>query len=93
MIRSFRCKDTEALFGGNCPQRFRPFQRQAERKLQMLEAAESLQDLRSPPGNRLEKLVGDRPEQYSIRMNDRWRICFEWIDGAAADVEIMDYHR
>ena len=93
MIRSFRCKDTEALYEGNCPKRFRAFLSQAERKLQMIDAAESLLDLRSPPGNRLEKLTGDRPEQYSIRINDRWRICFEWKGASAINVEIVDYHR
>jgi proteic killer suppression protein len=64
----------------------------AERKLQMLDAAVELADLRIPPGNRLEKLAGDRKGQYSIRINDQWRICFEWKDAGAWGVEIVDYH-
>jgi proteic killer suppression protein len=64
----------------------------AQRKLAMLDAAESLGDLRGPPGNRLEKLTGDREGQHSIRVNDQWRICFRWRDGDALDVEITDYH-
>ncbi len=64
----------------------------AQRKLAVLDAAESLQDLRVPPGNRLEKLSGDRDGQQSIRINDQWRICFRWRDGDAHDVEITDYH-
>jgi len=64
----------------------------AQRKLAVLDAAESLQDLRVPPGNRLEKLSGDRDRQQSIRINDQWRICFRWRDGDAHDVEIVDYH-
>ena len=64
----------------------------AQRKLSILDAAERLEDLRIPPGNRLEKLRGDRQDQYSIRVNDQWRICFRWFDGHAYDVEIVDYH-
>jgi proteic killer suppression protein len=67
-------------------------QRLAQRKLVILNAAESVQDLRVPPGNRLERLSGDRTGQYSIRVNDQWRICFRWRDGDALDVEIVDYH-
>ena len=67
-------------------------QRQALRKLLILDGAESLQDLRVPPGNRLERLKGDREGEYSIRINDQWRICFTWSDGAADEVEITDYH-
>jgi proteic killer suppression protein len=67
-------------------------QRAALRKLLLLDAAESLHDLRVPPGNRLEKLAGDREGQYSIRINDQWRVCFLWKDGGAHDVEITDYH-
>jgi len=67
-------------------------QQVALRKLRMLHRAETLQDLRIPPANRLERLVGDREGQYSIRVNDRWRICFAWQDGEASDVEIVDYH-
>lgn len=69
MIRSFHCKDTEALFSGRCPRRWQAFRAQAERKLAQLDAAASLEFLRSPPGNRLEKLAGDRASQYSIRIN------------------------
>lgn len=67
-------------------------QRVAQRKLAILHAAESLEDLRAPPGNRLERLSGDRGGQYSIRVNDQWRICFRWSDGDAYEVEIVDYH-
>jgi len=70
----------------------REIQRVALRKLVMLHAAESLQDLRAPPGNRLERLSGDREGQYSIRINDQWRVCFRWAEGDAYDVEITDYH-
>jgi proteic killer suppression protein len=92
MIRSFRCEDTRALFAGENPKRFRAFKAQAERKLQMLGAAEAIIDLRNPPGNRLESLGGDRSGQWSIRINQRWRLCFVWRDDAAWDVEIVDYH-
>ncbi len=92
MIRSFASRDTEELFGGGSPRRFRSFQAQGERKLQMLDSAEGLNDLRVPPGNRLEKLAGDRRGQYSIRINDQWRICFRWRNDGAWDVEIVDYH-
>ncbi|HEV2473750.1 MAG TPA: type II toxin-antitoxin system RelE/ParE family toxin [Chthonomonadales bacterium] len=91
MIKSFGNRETEALYQCDCPAAFRAFRKVAERKLQMLEAAATLQDLRSPPGNRLEKLAADRAGQYSIRINDQWRICFRWQDGAC-DVEIVDYH-
>jgi len=92
MIRSFSCKDTQLLFEGRCPRRFRAIQVQAERKLQMLDAATAIVDLRSPPGNRLEKLSGGRNSQWSIRINQQWRICFQFKDGHAEDVEIVDYH-
>ena len=92
MITSFRCKDTQNLFEGNCPLKFKPFCAVAERKLQMLDHAFSISDLRMPPGNRLEALQGDRTGQWSIRINDRWRICFRFEDGNAWDVEIIDYH-
>jgi toxin HigB-1 len=92
MIKSFRCKDTERLFAGHSPRRFRAFQPAAERKLTLLNAAETLEFLRSPPGNHLEALSGDRAGQYSIRINKRWRLCFVWSDGNAHDVEIVDYH-
>lgn len=92
MIRSFACKDTLQLFAGQCPNRFRAIQMQAERKLQMLDAATDVADLRSPPGNRLEKLSGDRNDQWSIRINQQWRICFRFENGDVHDVEIVDYH-
>ena len=92
MIQSFRCKSTQAVFEGECPQRFSAIQAVAERKLAQLEAAQTLDFLRSPPGNRLEKLSGDRESQWSIRINAQWRICFTWSDLGPADVEIVDYH-
>jgi len=91
-IRSFRCADTEALYQGLRPRRFRNIEATAERKLQMLDAAQELKDLRAPPGNRLEALVGDRAGWHSIRINDQWRICFVWHDDGAHQVEIVDYH-
>ena len=93
MIRSFLCKETEALFNRNLSRKFPPdIQRTALRKLVILDSAESLMDLKIPPSNRLEKLVGDRKGQYSIRITERWRICFKWFRGDAYDVEIVDYH-
>jgi len=92
MIRSFRDRGTERLFEGQCPARWRAIRAAAERKLQMLDSAAEVADLRSPPGNRLEKLAGNRKGQYSIRINDQWRICFRWVEGGAWDVEIVDYH-
>ena len=92
MIRSFRSKDAEALFADVDVPRFRAFERIARRKLLYLHRARSLQDLRVPPGNRLEALKGDRKGQHSIRINDRWRVCFVWRGGDAYDVEIVDYH-
>jgi len=93
MIRSFRDKGTECLFSRRYSQRFPPdVQRTAWRKLAILDAAENLTDLRVPPGNRLEKLSGDRAGQYSIRINDQWRICFCWSEGDAYEVEVADYH-
>jgi proteic killer suppression protein len=92
VIRSFASRDTEELFGGGSPRKFRSFQAQAERKLQMLDSAKDLNDLRVPPGNRLEKLAGTRAGQYSIRVNDQWRVCFTWSDSAAGNVELVDYH-
>ena len=91
-IRSFRCADTEALYQGLRPRRFRNIEATAERKLQMLDAAQELKDLRAPPGNRLEALLGDRAGWHSIRINDQWRVCFTWTGTAAEGVEIVDYH-
>ena len=91
-IRTFLCQDTEALYEGRRPRRFRNIEAVAERKLQMLDAATDLKDLRSPPGNRLEALAGDRAGQHSIRINGQWRICFVWTDTGPDRVEIVDYH-
>lgn len=92
MIRNFRCKDTETLFNDDDCHRFRNIERVARRKLLYLHHALTLDDLRSPPGNRLESLKGDRKGQYSIRINDQRRICFRWKNGEVFDVEIVDYH-
>ena len=92
VIRSFRCRETEALFHDELVPRFRAIERVARRKLLYLHAARRLEDLRVPPGNRLEALRGDRRGQHSIRVNDQWRICFVWQDGEAGEVEIVDYH-
>jgi proteic killer suppression protein len=92
MIRSFQCADTEALSKGNRVKRFLNIEAVARRKLRQLEIASRLEDLRVPPGNRLEALKGRRIGQYSIRVNDQWRVCFRWSDAGADDVEIVDYH-
>ncbi len=93
MLKTFATKHTQALHQTGQPARqHRAFARQAKRKLAMLNAATDVRDLTSPPGNRLEKLSGDRAGQYSIRINDQWRICFRWDQGDAYDVEICDYH-
>lgn len=93
MIRSFRDRDTDRLFRREPIRRFPPdVHRAALRKLFLLDAAESLEDLRMLPGNRLEKLRGDRAGKHSIRVDDQWRVCFRWKDGDAEDVEIVDYH-
>lgn len=92
MIRSFRDAETERLFRRESVRRFKAIERQALRKLDMLDAAPDLRSLSSPPGNQLEQLKGDRKGQYSIRINDRWRICFDWRDGHAYETEIVDYH-
>lgn len=92
MIRSFACSDTEKLFNGAMVRRFAAFARPARRRLLILHAGTDLRDLSSPPGNRLEKLKGERAGQYSIRINDQWRICFYWVNGNAESVEIVDYH-
>ena len=93
MIQSFACADTERLFRRERPKRFpQSVQRVAFRKLRMLHRAQTLQDLRVPPGNRLETLKGNRKGQHSIRVNDQFRICFVWQSGDAFEVEIVDYH-
>ena len=92
MIRSFRDRETERVFRGEGSRRLSPdIQRRALRKVLLLDAAESLDDLRSAPGSRLEKLIGNRAGQHSIRINDRWRICFRWEREDALEVEILDY--
>jgi proteic killer suppression protein len=93
MIHSFRCKRTRSLYEhGVCPGSWRAFETAALRKLDMIDAANELGDLRSPPGNRLEKLAGDRDGQWSIRINGQWRVCFRWSENGPEDVEIVDYH-
>jgi len=92
VIKSFRSKETEELFHYQRSKRFRAFERVALRKLLQLHAATDLSVLASPPGNYLEALRGDRKGQHSIRINDRWRICFVWRDGHAYEAEIVDYH-
>lgn len=92
MVRSFKCADTEALLKGIRVKRFVNIATVARRKLRQLEIAARLSDLKVPPGNRLEALRGDRSGQYSIRINDQWRVCFRWTDAGAEDVEIVDYH-
>jgi proteic killer suppression protein len=92
MILSFRCGHTAALAGGNPVKRFRNIESVARRKLRQLEIAMNLEDLRIPPGNRLEALIGNRAGQYSIRINGQFRLCFRWTKAGAWDVEIVDYH-
>jgi proteic killer suppression protein len=92
MIRRFKDKKTENLFAGESVKEFAGFRKVAERKLTMLDSATELKDLFSPPGNRLEKLKGDRAGQHSIRINDQWRICFVWKDDGPYEVGITDYH-
>lgn len=93
MIVGFACRETAAVFEGRRSTRFPPsIHRAAMRKLWMLDAAVTLDDIRVPPANRLEKLKGDRAGYYSIRINDQWRICFKWERSIASDVEIVDYH-
>lgn len=92
MIKTFRCRDTEAMFHGRRIARFVNIESVAMRKLAMLNRAERLADLRVPPGNRPEPLAGDRAGQHSIRVNDQFRICFRWTDAGPEDVEIVDYH-
>jgi proteic killer suppression protein len=93
MIRSFKCQKTQRLYeDGTCDKKFRPFQREAEKALRKLEAAEDIYDLWNPPSNRFEALEGKRKGQYSIRINAKWRICFSWGEKGPEDVEIVDYH-
>ena len=92
MIRSFRCADTERLASGQRVRRFVNIERVARRKLRQLQIANRLDDLRIPPGNRLERLKGDRLGQHSIRINDQYRLCFRWTHAGAEEVEIVDYH-
>ncbi len=92
MIHSFKCKDTESLFNSEGVRKFRNIERVARRKLLQIHAATLLESLRIPPGNQLEALSRDRAGQHSIRVNDQWRICFEWRDDGAYNVEIVDYH-
>lgn len=93
MIKSFADRETEKIWLGRRSQRFsQPIAQAALRKLFMIEAAETVDDLREPPGNRLEMLRGGRKGQWSIRINQQWRICFNWENGYAENVEIIDYH-
>jgi toxin HigB-1 len=92
MIQSFKCKDTLALFEGKSPRCFKAFVSVAERKLAQLDAAQTLEFLKAPPGNHLEALKGDRKGQHSIRINDQWRLCFKWSEMGPTEVEIVDYH-
>jgi toxin HigB-1 len=92
VIRSFKCPETQKLFETGKSKRFTSIAKVATRKLTQLEAAATLDFLRSPPGNRLEPLKGDRAGEYSIRINDQWRVCFRWTAQGPEDVEIVDYH-
>lgn len=93
MIESFKCRETKKIWNQERSKKFSlPVQKVALRKLFMIHSAKILSDLRIPPANKLEKLSGDRAGQYSIRINDQWRICFKWNENRAIDVEIVDYH-
>lgn len=93
MIQSFKCKETEKIWNQEYSKKFSAdIQRVALRKLFMIQRAKELKDLMAPPANRLEKLKGDRKDQYSIRINDQYRICFQWEDSNAYNIEIVDYH-
>lgn len=91
-IQGFKCKDTQGLFETDRSQQFGAIRKAATRKLAILDAAATLEDLRSPPGNRLEELVGDRAGQHSIRINDHWRLCFVWTATGPTDVEITSHY-
>lgn len=92
MIKNFRCAETRRFFETGSSRKFSSIATVASRKLAMLDAAQTLEFLRSPPGNRLEPLKGGRRGQYSVRINDQYRLCFRWTDDGPADVEIVDYH-
>lgn len=92
MIRTFKNRDTRDFYQGRRVQQWQSFQRQAEKRLQILDDATRLDDLRNLPSNHFESLSGDRKDQFSIRINLKWRVCFKWIDGEPHDVEIVDYH-
>ncbi len=92
MIKSFKDADTETLFRLGRVRRFVNIERPALRKLKQLDLARRIEDMRAPPANRLEKLSGDRAGQWSVRVNDQFRVCFRWTAGGAEDVEIVDYH-
>ncbi len=92
MLQSFKCSDTEALYATGKSRRFANIKTVADRKLQMLDSAATLDSLQAPPGNRLEALAGDRVGQHSIRVNDPWRVCFVWTERGPSQVEIVDYH-
>jgi len=93
MIADFKCKETKKIFDGFASREFpQDIHNRVRRKLRMIHSAQKLDDLKIPPGNRLESLSGDRSGQYSIRINDQWRICFEWQSGTVSNVEIVDYH-
>ena len=92
MIKGFKDKKTEQLYNGNRVKKFQAFARQAEKRLRILDAADTLESLMYLPSNRFKALTGDRQKQYSIRINDQWRICFEWVDDCPTNVEITDYH-
>ena len=93
MIKSFKCKETEKIYNGSFSKKLpQDIQRRALIKLHSLDIAEDIKDLLIPPSNKLEQLSGDRKGQYSIRINDQYRVCFSWVDNNAYDVEIVDYH-
>ena len=93
MIKTFKCKETKKIFGREYSKKLpRNIQKVAFRKLRMIDRSKTLIDLKVPPANRLEKLTGQRKGQYSIRINDQWRVCFKWIENNALEVEITDYH-
>ena len=92
MIVKFKCNNTQKIWRGEISRKFPPIQETALRKLRMLNQSKLLEDLRIPPGNKLEMLKGNRKGQHSIRINDQWRICFIWREGHADEVEIVDYH-